>query len=242
MRVWLGPGITFAQLGIFGSNGQIEFGALCPYGLPEKTPAGHRRAAHLSQRPRAEGVNMVDFRTTTQNLSPAINELDAAMLKDQLAAMPVPLVVDHFGGARGELGPQQPSFAALVDLVRSGKAYVKVSGAYRSSSRGPDFSDVAPLARTLIEANSSRPTRTTSSGAPTGRTRTPPAAGRPRRSRRRSTSTTGCCSTSSRPERRTRWCAARSWWTIRHGSTVSAERPALTGTRPQAGLRGPTER
>ncbi len=32
------------------------------------------QAAHLSQRLRAEGVNMVDFRTTTQNLSPAINE------------------------------------------------------------------------------------------------------------------------------------------------------------------------
>ena len=30
------------------------------------------QAAHLSQRLRAEGVNMVDFRTTTQNLSPAI--------------------------------------------------------------------------------------------------------------------------------------------------------------------------
>ncbi len=37
------------------------------------------QAAHLSQRLRAEGVNMVDFRTTTQNLSPAIIELDAAM-------------------------------------------------------------------------------------------------------------------------------------------------------------------
>ena len=32
-------------------------------------------------------------------------------LKDQLLNMPVPLVVDHFGGARGELGPQQPGFA-----------------------------------------------------------------------------------------------------------------------------------
>src|SRR5215211_6254659 len=43
------------------------------------------QAAHLSQRLRAEGVNMVDFRTTTQNLSPAINELDAAMRSGRLA-------------------------------------------------------------------------------------------------------------------------------------------------------------
>jgi phage terminase large subunit-like protein len=42
------------------------------------------QAAHLSQRLRAEGVNMVDFRTTTQNLSSAINELDAAMRSGRL--------------------------------------------------------------------------------------------------------------------------------------------------------------
>jgi phage terminase large subunit-like protein len=42
------------------------------------------QAAHLSQRLRAEGVNMVDFRTTTQNLSPAIVELDAAMRSGRL--------------------------------------------------------------------------------------------------------------------------------------------------------------
>jgi predicted TIM-barrel fold metal-dependent hydrolase len=77
-------------------------------------------------------------------------------LKDQLLNMPAPLVVDHFGGARGELGPQQPGFAALVELVRSGKAYVKISGAYRSSNRAPDFADVAPLAQALIQANPDR--------------------------------------------------------------------------------------
>lgn len=77
-------------------------------------------------------------------------------LKDQLLAMPVPIVVDHFGGARGERGADQPGFAALLDLVRSGKAYVKISGAYRSSARAPEFKDVAPLARALIQANPDR--------------------------------------------------------------------------------------
>lgn len=42
------------------------------------------QAAHLSQRLRAEGVNMMDFRTITQNLSPAIQELDAAMRSGRL--------------------------------------------------------------------------------------------------------------------------------------------------------------
>jgi len=77
-------------------------------------------------------------------------------LRDLVAGAPVPVVFDHFGGARAELGPQQPGFVELVDLVRSGKAYVKVSGAYRSSSLAPDFPDVAPLARALIGANPDR--------------------------------------------------------------------------------------
>ncbi len=33
----------------------------------------------MAQRLRAEGVNMLEFRATTQNLSPAINEPDAAV-------------------------------------------------------------------------------------------------------------------------------------------------------------------
>src|SRR5260221_9664439 len=58
-------------------------------------------------------------------------------IKDLFAASPVPVVFDHFGGAQGELGPEQPGFADLTELVRSGKAYVKISGAYRASKLGP---------------------------------------------------------------------------------------------------------
>jgi predicted TIM-barrel fold metal-dependent hydrolase len=77
-------------------------------------------------------------------------------IKDLVAASPVPVVFDHFGGAQGALGPEQPGFADLVELVRSGKAYVKISGAYRASKLGPDYADAAPLARALIAANSDR--------------------------------------------------------------------------------------
>jgi predicted TIM-barrel fold metal-dependent hydrolase len=77
-------------------------------------------------------------------------------IKDLVAASPVPVVFDHFGGALGELGTDQPGFADLTELVRSGKAYVKISGAYRASKRPPDYADAAPLARALIAANSDR--------------------------------------------------------------------------------------
>ena len=77
-------------------------------------------------------------------------------LKDLVAVSPVPVVFDHFGGAKAELGPQQPGFADLVELVRSGKVYVKISGAYRASTLAPDYPDVVPLAQALIAANPER--------------------------------------------------------------------------------------
>jgi predicted TIM-barrel fold metal-dependent hydrolase len=77
-------------------------------------------------------------------------------IKDLVAASPVPVVFDHFGGAQAKLGAEQPGFADMVELVRAGKAYVKISGAYRASNLAPDYADVVPLARALITANSDR--------------------------------------------------------------------------------------
>jgi predicted TIM-barrel fold metal-dependent hydrolase len=77
-------------------------------------------------------------------------------LKDQVMAAPVPVVFDHFGGAQASLGTAQPGFDTLLSLVRAGKAYVKISGAYRSSTQAPDYADVAPLAKALIAANAER--------------------------------------------------------------------------------------
>ena len=74
-------------------------------------------------------------------------------IKDLVSASSVPVVFDHFGGARSELGPQQPGFADLVDLVRSGKAYVKIS---ISGGARADYADFTPLAKALIAANPER--------------------------------------------------------------------------------------
>jgi predicted TIM-barrel fold metal-dependent hydrolase len=79
-----------------------------------------------------------------------------AAIKDLVAASPVPVVFDHFGGAQADLGVEQPGFADLLELVKSGKAYVKISGAYRASRRAPDYPDAAPLAQALIAANAER--------------------------------------------------------------------------------------
>ena len=75
---------------------------------------------------------------------------------DLVKASGVPVVFDHFGGAQASLGVQQPGFATLLDLVRSGNAYVKISAPYSLSKAAPDYLEVAPLARALVAANPQR--------------------------------------------------------------------------------------
>ncbi|HEX6464740.1 MAG TPA: amidohydrolase family protein [Vicinamibacterales bacterium] len=78
-------------------------------------------------------------------------------IESAMSQSPLPIVFDHFGGARAEAGVNDTGFQALVRLVRAGKAYVKVSAAYRASSSGaPDYADVRPFAHALIDANPER--------------------------------------------------------------------------------------
>jgi predicted TIM-barrel fold metal-dependent hydrolase len=78
-------------------------------------------------------------------------------LGPQLLASPVTIVIDHFGGAVGARGVEQPGFGTLVNLVKAGKAYVKISAAADNVSKlAPNYPDVAPLARALVSANPQR--------------------------------------------------------------------------------------
>src|SRR6185369_14226399 len=62
-----------------------------------------------------------------------------AALQREIAESPVPVVFDHFGGAQAAAGTSQAGFDVLLDLVRGGHAYVKVSAPYRGSTSAPDF-------------------------------------------------------------------------------------------------------
>jgi predicted TIM-barrel fold metal-dependent hydrolase len=79
-----------------------------------------------------------------------------AALKDDLAALGITLVFDHFGRAQAALGTGQPGFGAMLDLVKAGHAYVKISAPYRSSQKPPDFPDVTPIAQAIVAANPDR--------------------------------------------------------------------------------------
>jgi predicted TIM-barrel fold metal-dependent hydrolase len=73
-------------------------------------------------------------------------------LAPRLAALPVPVVIDHMGGVRTADGVNAPGFQALLRLLDGGRSYVKLCG-YRISSAGPPFHEVAPFARALLDAS-----------------------------------------------------------------------------------------
>lgn len=74
-------------------------------------------------------------------------------LEPQLAALPVPLVVDHLGRIDPAEGPSATAYGALRRLLDGGNTWVKLSGAYmRSTVRGPSYSDTQPLGRALVQA------------------------------------------------------------------------------------------
>ncbi len=74
-----------------------------------------------------------------------------AGLADAIAALPAPVVLDHFAHIEAAGGPDQPGAEAVYRLLRSGKAYVKLSGPYQISTR-LDYGDIAPVARALVAA------------------------------------------------------------------------------------------
>ena len=73
-----------------------------------------------------------------------------AALHRVLSDLPVPVVVDHFGRAMAAGGVGQAGFEALLDLVSTGRAYVKLSAPQRIAA---DPDDAGPIARALIAAN-----------------------------------------------------------------------------------------
>ena len=72
-----------------------------------------------------------------------------------LRALPVPFLIDHMGHFPTSRGVNDPGFQTLLALVRDG-AWVRLSGAYRTTVQGPPYDDTVPFARALIGANAER--------------------------------------------------------------------------------------
>jgi predicted TIM-barrel fold metal-dependent hydrolase len=69
-----------------------------------------------------------------------------------LDGFPVDVVFGHLGYMKTGLGLGAPGYQALLRLLKSGRAWVKLTGPYRISSGAMPYADVVPFAHALVEA------------------------------------------------------------------------------------------
>lgn len=82
---------------------------------------------------------------------------DLPELAPLLRSLPVPVSIAHFGYMPAAEGVGYPPFRTLVDLVRDGNTWVKLSAPNRLGVGDlPPWDEVIPLAQTLIEARPDR--------------------------------------------------------------------------------------
>ncbi len=110
--------------------------------LPETTAAVLPRLPAIAERVRRFGWHLQFYLNAERN-----PDVDRVLL-----ALPVPIVIDHFGLVPAAGGTASPGFQTLLRLARSGRCWFKLSAPYRISERSPGFSDVTPLARALLAA------------------------------------------------------------------------------------------
>ena len=68
----------------------------------------------------------------------------------------MPVVIDHMAGFDASAGVSHSSFQALLHLLAEGMCWVKLSGAYRCSTRFPDYPDARPMHEALVRENPDR--------------------------------------------------------------------------------------
>lgn len=70
-----------------------------------------------------------------------------------LRRLPTQVVFDHLGHTTIEEGVRHPSHAMILGMLDSGRAWVKVSGAYMNTHVGPPtYADATRLAQALVSA------------------------------------------------------------------------------------------
>ena len=73
-------------------------------------------------------------------------------VEEILAALPVPIVIDHFGRILTSEGTAAPAFQSVLRLLRRDHCHAKLIGPYFISDQFPAYRDIAPFARAMVEA------------------------------------------------------------------------------------------
>lgn len=78
------------------------------------------------------------------------------VLEPMIKNLSVPLVLEHMGRLDAAAFRTQPGFSALLNMLGSGRVWVKLSGAYRVTGDDERLQDAGELACSLVKVNPDR--------------------------------------------------------------------------------------
>ncbi len=125
--------------------------------LQELHEAGVRGIRFNLSRPAGAGVELLDrlaARVAPLGWHAQIHTLGPGyvVLEERLAALPVPLVIDHLGRVPQPEGIRHKGFSVLRRLVERGRTWIKLSGVYHDSVTGaPSYGDTGNMVRTWLK-------------------------------------------------------------------------------------------
>nr|WP_315593238.1 amidohydrolase family protein [uncultured Cupriavidus sp.] len=98
--------------------------------------------------------------TLAQRVHPLGWHIQVLMNADQIVThravlerLPTPVVFDHLARIPQPAGIHHQAFGIVTALMRQGKAFVKLSGAYMDTATGaPEYADVSTVARAFVDA------------------------------------------------------------------------------------------
>jgi len=83
-----------------------------------------------------------------------VDALDIVPLSDMMRSLTLPFIIDHMGRVPAKDGVDQAPLAALLDLAKLDRCWIKVSGSERIDM--PPYDKAIPIARRIVEASPDR--------------------------------------------------------------------------------------
>lgn len=77
-------------------------------------------------------------------------------LAPRLRALPNAFVIDHLGHVLGSEGTQAPGFACVLELLGTGRCWLKLASLYRSSQQPYPHADMLPMIHAVVRARPDR--------------------------------------------------------------------------------------
>jgi predicted TIM-barrel fold metal-dependent hydrolase len=139
----------------------IVDGTTPPTDIPVMHRAGVRGARFNFVKHLGGSPDMAVFENVLRRIKPLgwhvvlhVDAPDIIPLSDMMRGLTLPFVIDHMGRVPAKDGVDQKPLAALLDLAKLDRCWIKVSGSERIDM--PPYDKAVPIAKTIVEANPDR--------------------------------------------------------------------------------------